>query len=214
MRRTVLGGNVSAYRTRLARVLRGFTFANVQRANTSSTVTDDAQLYGTGGWFRFVPSARLFWGVQYQKSWASAAGVAASDLYVDPNAETRVRLEGISGGFDGVSLLLGTDYVTGPHKVIGGVQFFDGELADNKDADYRLTVLAAAYEYKFAKTVGLRRRDHLVRFGRPREAQHRRRGLRKRRYRTDDRPQLELLIKRPTSVPKRRRARTRAPSII
>lgn len=130
-----------------------FTFANVQRANTSSTVTDDAQIYGTGGWFRFVPSARLFWGVQYQKSWASAAGVAASDLYVDPNAETRVRLEGISGGFDGVSLLLGTDYVTGPHKVIGGVQFFDGELADNKDADYRLTVLAAAYEYKFAKTV-------------------------------------------------------------
>ena len=153
MRRTVLGGNVSAYRTRLARVLRGFTFANVQRANTSSTVTDDAQLYGTVGWFRFVPSARLFWGVQYQKSWASAAGVAASDLYVDPDAETRVRLDGISGGFDGVSLLLGTDYVTGPHKVIGGVQFFDGELADNKDADYRLTVLAAAYEYKFAKTV-------------------------------------------------------------
>lgn len=37
--------------------------------------------------------------------------------------------------------------------MIGGVQFFDGELADNKDADYRLTVLAAAYEYKFAKTV-------------------------------------------------------------
>lgn len=137
-----------------------FSFANVERKHGSDYNTD-AQLYGTGGWFRFVPSSRIFWGVQYQKGWASAAGVSATKLYVDPYADDpetttkdeRVGLEGREGGFDGVSLLLGADYVIGQHKVIGGVQYFDGELADNSKADYQLTVLAAAYEYKFAPRV-------------------------------------------------------------
>lgn len=133
------------------------TFANVERKH-GSDLNADAQLYGTGGWYRFVPSSRIFWGAQYQKHWKSAAGVSSTDLYQDPNVvETestkKVGLEGREGGFDGYSLLLGTDYVIGQHKLIGSVQFFDGELSDNSKADYKLTVLAAAYEYKFAPRV-------------------------------------------------------------
>ena len=58
-------------------------------------------------------------------------------------------------GFDGYSLLLGADYVVGQHKVIGGVQYFDGELSNKSDIDHKFTVLAAAYEYKLAKTTWL-----------------------------------------------------------
>lgn len=56
-------------------------------------------------------------------------------------------------GVTGYSLLLGTDYVTGQHKVILGAQYFDGEYAGESDLDFQRTVVAAAYENKLAKTV-------------------------------------------------------------
>lgn len=126
-----------------------FTFANVSWGNAEQTTIDkDASLYGTGGWWRFTPSMKLYWGAQYQKHWSQAAGMG-----FDFKDGTTVASADMSGGYDGVSLLLGTDYVVGQHKLIGGVQYFNGELSNNSDIDYHLTVLAAAYEYKFAKTV-------------------------------------------------------------
>lgn len=58
-------------------------------------------------------------------------------------------------GWEGYSLLLGTDYVIGSHKLIGGVQYYDGELSGNSDYNFRRTVFSAAYEYKLAKKVWL-----------------------------------------------------------
>lgn len=137
-----------------------FTFANVAWGNIGQTLDSktqqikdasmdkDAFLYGTGGWWRFTPAAKLYWGAQYQKNWSSAAGLSVTKLSMPEDQKNDMK-----GGFDGYSLLLGTDYVFGQHKLIGGVQYFDGELSNNSNIDYHLTVLAAAYEYKFAKTV-------------------------------------------------------------
>lgn len=45
-----------------------------------------------------------------------------------------------NAGWEGYSLLLGTDYVIGSHKLIGGVQYYDGELSGNSDYNFRRTV--------------------------------------------------------------------------
>ena len=71
------------------------------------------------------------------------------------NVEKAATAEERADGFDGYSLLLGADYVVGQHKVIGGVQYFDGELSNKSDIDHKFTILAAAYEYKLAKTTWL-----------------------------------------------------------
>ncbi len=60
-----------------------------------------------------------------------------------------------SRGFDGTSLLPGADNVVGEHKLIGGVQYYTGELSENSGYDFRRTILAAACEYKLAKKAWL-----------------------------------------------------------
>ena len=43
----------------------------------------------------------------------------------------------------------------GRHKVIGGVQYYTGELSENAGYDFQRTIVAAAYEYKLAKKTWL-----------------------------------------------------------
>ena len=57
------------------------------------------------------------------------------------------------GGWDGYSLALGFEHLSGPHKTLIGAQYFDGELANNSDVDFKRAVYGAAYEYSFAKNV-------------------------------------------------------------
>ena len=117
----------------------------------------DAQLYGIGGWVRVTPEARIWAAAQWQENFRTGGGISMANLggswfkSVEDAEENAPALseEGVSG----YSLLLGTDYVTGQHKVILGAQYFDGEYAGESDLDFQRTVFAAAYEYKLAKTV-------------------------------------------------------------
>lgn len=120
------------------------SFANVDSAHGASRV-DDARTYDLGGWWRVTPDFRLFAGVGYQESWASGAKLSASKVVSDKAIS--------KGGFDGTSGLLGMDWKGGAHKVMFDVQYFDGELANNKDVDFQRTVVAGAYEYYFSKKV-------------------------------------------------------------
>lgn len=126
------------------------SYANVSYGSIESADRDeDANLFAVGGWYRFIPEAKIYAGAQYQSHWAKAANVALADV------EDGATAAEIAGGFDGYSLILGADYVVGQHKVIGGVQYFDGELSNKSDIDHKFTILAAAYEYKLAKTTWL-----------------------------------------------------------
>lgn len=126
------------------------SYANVSYGSIESADRDsDANLFAVGGWYRFIPEARIFAGAQYQSHWAKAANVELKDITKAATAEEK------ADGFDSYSLLLGADYVVGQHKVIGGMQYFDGELSNKSDIDHKFTVLAAAYEYKLAKTTWL-----------------------------------------------------------
>lgn len=139
------------------------TFANVAYGNQETANMDhDAQLYGFGGWYRFVPQAKVYVGAQYQKHWESAAGLKYSVVdslynYDKKNANTGemergTHSEKLDGGFDGYSLLLGATYEFGQNKLLGSVQYFDGELSNASEYDYQFLVFGAAWEYKLAKT--------------------------------------------------------------
>lgn len=137
-----------------------FTFGSVAWGNVGQadaakapSVEKDAEIYGFGGWWRFMPESKLFWGAQYSKHWSAGAGLSAANAvkYAGDAAKTGDA----ANGWDGYALLLGADYTVGQHKAIAGVQFYDGELSNNSDIDYQFTVLAAAYEYKLAKQVWL-----------------------------------------------------------
>lgn len=119
--------------------------------NHKTPMTDNAQLIAFGGWYRFLPEARVFFGAQYQKHWEKAASVGFSALMNTKSHDTE-EFDRLTGGYDGYSLLLGGDYIVGQHKVIVGAQYFDGDLSKDSSMDYKYTVLAAAYEYKLAKT--------------------------------------------------------------
>lgn len=118
------------------------SFANVDSKHGTAQV-DDAQTYDLGGWWRFAPDFRLFAGVGYQDGWASGAKLSAK----------KVDASIAAAGMNGWSGLLGLDWKSGAQKVIFDVQYFVGEMADNKDLDYKRTVVAAAYEYSFRKNV-------------------------------------------------------------
>ena len=124
------------------------TFANVTYANNAATPRADAQIYGAGGWWRFMPETRLFFGAAYQSKWKSAAS-----LSVKADSTTGITTDDVYNGFDGVSALIGMDWISGPHKVMADVQYFDGELNADSNIDYKRTILAAAYEYYFSKKV-------------------------------------------------------------
>lgn len=137
------------------------TYANVSYNDTVKTDKDkgtttlarsDANLYGIGGWWRFAPEFRLFAGLQYQQNWKSGASVSAADLYAANSDPAKIN-DVTNGGFNGVSALLGMDWVSGAHKVMAGAQYFDGELDKASDVDLQRLVLAGAYEYYFRKNV-------------------------------------------------------------
>ncbi len=124
------------------------TYATVQYGKKeTSTMADDAQLVGLGGWYRFMPEAKVYFGAQYQQHWEKAAKMTLTNV-TDTSYENSK-----SSGFDGYSLLLGGTYEFGQHKLLGSVQYFDGELSQNNSADYQFTVLGLAWEYKLAKKV-------------------------------------------------------------
>lgn len=126
------------------------SYANVAYGSMEAPEYDhDANLFAVGGWYRFIPEAKIYAGAQYQSHWTKGANLTLSNLGSSISDEEK------AGGFDGYSLLLGADYVVGQHKVIGGVQYFEGELANDSSIDHQFTVLAAAYEYKLAKTTWL-----------------------------------------------------------
>lgn len=110
----------------------------------------DARMIALGGWIRLQPEWRLFAGVQYQRDGRRGAKLKVS-AFDKSTGETNAAL--LSHGYTGYSALLGMDYVTGPHKIIAGAQYFDGEIEDVRGTEYKRTVLAAAYEYYFKKNV-------------------------------------------------------------
>lgn len=140
------------------------TYANIEYKDDSLIKPDkvkavDANLYGVGGWWRFIPTTRLFFGLQYQANFKSAASLSTTNL-TQTYKEDKVTVDkaGLAkditcGGFDGYSALLGMDWLSGAHKVMAGVQYFDGELAKDSDYDVQRTIVAGAYEYYFAKNV-------------------------------------------------------------
>lgn len=124
-------------------------YGNVDYGNQEAKSKDsNGQAISFGGWYRFIPEARVFFGAQYSTHWEKGAGLSSSKVTVATAAEQ-------NDGWEGYSLLLGTDYVIGSHKLIGGVQYYDGELSGNSDYNFRRTVFSAAYEYKLAKKVWL-----------------------------------------------------------
>lgn len=143
-------------------------FSNVQygaeeHSKDSLDSTSSGSTFGLGGWYRVVPSTKIYFGAQYQDNWETAAGLKRSDVHVDglsseapdpedPDKTVTTYDEKLSKGFDGYSLDLGASYEVGQHKVLGSVQYFDGEVSEASEYDYKLTVLGLAYEYKLAKT--------------------------------------------------------------
>lgn len=124
-------------------------YGNVDYGNQEAkSKNSNGQAISFGGWYRFIPEARVFFGAQYSTHWEKGAGLSSSKVTVATAAEQ-------NDGWEGYSLLLGTDYVIGSHKLIGGVQYYDGELSGNSDYNFRRTVFSAAYEYKLAKKVWL-----------------------------------------------------------
>ena len=111
------------------------------RAGTAA----DGRAYQVGGWYRVVPTVRIFAGAGYQTAWSTGAKLAATKA-------TAVTADQ-KGGWDGYSLALGFEHLSGPHKTLIGAQYFDGELANNSDVDFKRAVYGAAYEYSFAKNV-------------------------------------------------------------
>lgn len=105
----------------------------------------DGRAYQVGGWYRVVPTVRIFAGAGYQTAWSTGAKLAATKA-------TAVTADQ-KGGWDGYSLALGFEHLSGPHKTLIGAQYFDGELANNSDVDFKRAVYGAAYEYSFAKNV-------------------------------------------------------------
>lgn len=117
--------------------------------------------FGMGGWWRVVPSTKIYFGAQYQSHWETAAGLKRSDVHAgglswtetDDDGKTTTKYKDeLSKGFDGYSLDLGASYEIGQHKLLGSVQYFDGEVSEASGYDYQLAVLGLAYEYKLAKT--------------------------------------------------------------
>lgn len=111
---------------------------------------DDARMLAVGGWVRLQPEWRLFAGVQYQRDGRTGGKFKAS-FFDKTTGESAPEL--LAHGYTGYSALLGTDYVTGPHKFIAGVQYFDGEIKEVKGSEFDRTIVAAAYEYYFKKNV-------------------------------------------------------------
>ena len=74
----------------------------------------NGQAISFGGWYRFIPEARVFFGAQYSTHWEKGAGLSSAKVTVATAAEQ-------NDGWEGYSLLLGTDYVIGSHELIGGV---------------------------------------------------------------------------------------------
>lgn len=137
-----------------------FSYANVawgdvnqSDATKAAAMSSDAHLFGFGGWYRWLPQSKIYWGAQYARHWSSAASFSSSKLIKDAKYSHAAKINDEKGGFNGYSLLLGSDWMHGAHKIITDVQFYDGNLARNHDWDLRMTVLSAAYEYKFAKKV-------------------------------------------------------------
>ena len=122
----------------------GVTFANVDNKHPGGTAAD-GRAYQVGGWYRVVPTVRIFAGAGYQTAWSTGAKLAATKA-------TAVTADQ-KGGWDGYSLALGFEHLSGPHKTLIGAQYFDGELANNSDVDFKRAVYGAAYEYSFAKNV-------------------------------------------------------------
>ena len=122
----------------------GVTFANVDNKHPGGTAAD-GRAYQVGGWYRVVPTVRIFAGAGYQTAWSTGAKLAATKA-------TAVTADQ-KGGWDGCSLALGFEHLSGPHKTLIGAQYFDGELANNSDVDFKRAVYGAAYEYSFAKNV-------------------------------------------------------------
>lgn len=112
--------------------------------------TKDGQTFGLGGWYAVTPSTRIYAAAQYQKHWDTAAGLSTSDLTA---AGLNNPDDLMAGGFDGYSVLLGATHTIGNNKFLGEVQYFDGKFANDSSADYKFTVLSAAWEYKLAKRI-------------------------------------------------------------
>ena len=142
------------------------TYAHVAYGNVENgEMTDDGNLFGFGGWWRFMPQSKVYFGAQYQKHWDSAAGLGLKDMQNkalwnykpskdDPTKEVAdTPKEALAGGYDGYSLLLGGTYEFGQNKLLASVQYFDGELANASEYDYNFLVFGTAWEYKLAKTV-------------------------------------------------------------
>lgn len=116
----------------------------MEKSNPGGTAAD-GRAYQVGGWYRVVPTVRIFAGAGYQTAWSTGAKLAATKA-------TAVTADQ-KGGWDGYSLALGFEHLSGPHKTLIGAQYFDGELANNSDVDFKRAVYGAAYEYSFAKNV-------------------------------------------------------------
>lgn len=132
---------------------------------SKADIREDGNLFGVGGWWRFMPQAKVYFGAQYQKHWSSAAGLDAGDMqnhtfwnYGDKSATDSAQVpktakDVMAGGYDGYSLLLGGTYEFGQNKLLASVQYFDGELANASEYDYNFLAIGTAWEYKLAKTV-------------------------------------------------------------
>lgn len=125
------------------------TYGNIDYGNKEAAAQDkNGQTVAFGGWYRIVPASKIFFGAQYSTHWEKGGGFTATKVAGATAIEQ-------SRGFDGASLLLGADYVVGRHKVIGGVQYYTGELSENAGYDFQRTIVAAAYEYKLAEKTWL-----------------------------------------------------------
>ena len=109
-------------------------FGQKSFANNGDVSYKDARVYSLGGTYKIGP-AKLFAGAAYQTNWRTAAKITTDT----------------ASGFDGYSALLGAQYAIGAGKIITSLQYFDGELSDNSQADVQRKIAAAAYEYKLSK---------------------------------------------------------------
>lgn len=135
----------------------GTTFANSSRVDNAinyvSPVMNNLKFglsYSTGDKDdddanEWQDKGHTFAGAGYQTAWSTGAKLAATKA-------TAVTADQ-KGGWDGYSLALGFEHLSGPHKTLIGAQYFDGELANNSDVDFKRAVYGAAYEYSFAKNV-------------------------------------------------------------
>lgn len=119
------------------RMFLSLTFSQLNFSNQDGY--KDARTYALGGTYNLTDTTKLFAGVQYQSDWRSAAGMKAASTS--------------SYGLDGWSYLLGATQTFGPHKIIADVQYFNGEMSNDSSKDAKRTILAAAYEYYFSKTL-------------------------------------------------------------